>query len=152
MVCLIIYYLCSLTRTQHLRRMKSCILTKNQVRNRSLLLEPSSPMQPANYCFNRASWGCRICQLHFEKPLPSQRVFLIWLETIDCEVSVLELWGMWSTPSLPLFCHGLEVPVRVPSISQIELFNHQCECEYTADVKLNSQYYIILETNSMCAN
>ena len=32
------------------------------------------------------------------------------------EVLVLELWGMWSNPLLV-------IPVRVPSMGQIELFN-----------------------------
>ena len=40
----------------------------------------------------------------------------------------LQLWGMWSTSSLPLLtgslCPRMIIFVRVPSISQIELFNH----------------------------
>ena len=46
----------------------------------------------------------------------------------DGEASVLELWGMWSSPSLPLLPGPLwprvVVPVRVLSMVQIELFNH----------------------------
>ena len=42
--------------------------------------------------------------------------------------SVLELWGMWRTPSLSLLLGllwpGLVVPGSVPSMCQIELFNH----------------------------
>ena len=45
----------------------------------------------------------------------------------DCD-ELLELWGMWSTLSLPLLpgslLIGVVVSVRVPSIDQIELFNH----------------------------
>ena len=45
----------------------------------------------------------------------------------DGEVPVLELWGMWSTLSLPLlsglFWSGMVVSVRVLSMSQIELSN-----------------------------
>ena len=39
----------------------------------------------------------------------------------DGEVPVLELWGMWNIPSLK---PGVVIPVRVPSMGQIELFNH----------------------------
>ena len=46
----------------------------------------------------------------------------------DGEAPVLNLWLMWSTPSLPLlqcpFWPELVVLVRVPSMSQTELFNH----------------------------
>ena len=47
----------------------------------------------------------------------------------DGEAAVLELWEMWRTPSLallpgPLWTWVL-VPVTVPDMSQIELFNHQ---------------------------
>ena len=38
------------------------------------------------------------------------------------------LWGMWSIPSLLLLPHllwpGVVVPVRVPSMGEIEIFNH----------------------------
>ena len=37
-------------------------------------------------------------------------------------------WGLWSTPSLPLLSDPLwpkvVVPVTVPSVGQVELFNH----------------------------
>ena len=43
----------------------------------------------------------------------------------DGEAPVLEPWGMWNTYSLPLFLGplwpGVVVPVRVPSMGQIEL-------------------------------
>ena len=46
----------------------------------------------------------------------------------DGEAPVLELWGMWSIPSLPLLSDSLWprmiLPVRVLSMGQIELFNH----------------------------
>ena len=42
--------------------------------------------------------------------------------------SLMELWGMSSTPSLPFLQNslwpGMVMPVRVPSMDQIELFNH----------------------------
>ena len=45
----------------------------------------------------------------------------------DCEAQVLELWGIWNTPSLPLLLDplrpGLVVLDRVLSLSQIELFD-----------------------------
>ena len=41
--------------------------------------------------------------------------------------SVLELWGMWNTLALPLLpgllCPGWGIPVRVPSMGQIEELN-----------------------------
>ena len=44
------------------------------------------------------------------------------------EIPVLEFLGMLSTPSLPLLpgslWPGVVIPVWVPSIGQIELFNH----------------------------
>ena len=46
----------------------------------------------------------------------------------DTEVTFLDLWGMWSTPSLSLLPDPLlpkvVVPGRVPSVGQVELFNH----------------------------
>ena len=46
----------------------------------------------------------------------------------DGEVPVLELWGIGRTPSFSLLSNPLwprvVVPVRVPSLSQIGLFNH----------------------------
>ena len=58
------------------------------------------------------------------------------LETFNCsvldmtsagEAQVLELWGIWSTPSLPLLLgplwSGVVAPERVLSMGQIELFD-----------------------------
>ena len=46
----------------------------------------------------------------------------------DGEVPVLKFWGMWNIPLLPLFpgslWHGMIIPVRVPSMGQIEIFDH----------------------------
>ena len=46
----------------------------------------------------------------------------------DGEASVLELWWMWSTPSLPLHSvplwPGVIILVRVPSMGLMEIFNH----------------------------
>ena len=51
----------------------------------------------------------------------------------DSEASVLDLWGMWSVPSLPLLsgllCPGVVVPVRVSYRGQIELFNNSVMCK-----------------------
>ena len=50
------------------------------------------------------------------------------LNHLICEASVLELWEIWGTSLLPLFPDllrpGAVVPVGVPSMGQIELFNH----------------------------
>ena len=54
---------------------------------------------------------------------------------------MLELWRMRSTPSLPLFPDqlwpGVVVLVRVPSIGQIELFNHITVGKQITDDKFN---------------
>ena len=46
----------------------------------------------------------------------------------DGETPVLKLWGMWSTPLLPLTSGSLwsevVIPVRVPSMGQMEISNH----------------------------
>ena len=66
----------------------------------------------------------------------------VWQQTAsDGEVSALELWGMWSTPSLLLFIgthlSGVVVPVRVLSLGQIELFNHLTVFIRMFDIKMN---------------
>ena len=59
----------------------------------------------------------------------------------DGETPILELWGMWTTPSLPLLpgplWSGVAVPARVLSLDQIKLFNHLTVCKLMTDVKLN---------------
>ena len=59
----------------------------------------------------------------------------------DGEVLVLDRWGMRSTSCLPLLLGsllpGVIVPFRVPSIGQMELFNHLSLCEQMTDVNLN---------------
>ena len=57
----------------------------------------------------------------------------------DGEAWVLEIWGMWSTPSLPLpLWPGVVVPVRVSSMGQIEIFNHFLYlCKWMNNVELN---------------
>ena len=80
------------------------------------------------YRLSFSSFGssCRICWLHLCRGVrpPPQRVYWIWHKAIW----VLKLWGIWSNPSLPLLSGPLwtwvVVPFRVPSMGQIELFNH----------------------------
>ena len=64
----------------------------------------------------------------------------------DDEASVLELWGIWSIPLLPLHTGSLwpevVVLVWVSSVGQIKLFNNLLHlkpfnCMQTVDVKLN---------------
>ena len=55
------------------------------------------------------------------------------IKTSDGDAFVLGLWGMWSNFSLPLL-PGL---LRVPSIGQVELFNHSYVSKLITDVKLN---------------
>ena len=59
--------------------------------------------------------------------------------------------------SLPLIpgplWSGVVESVRVPSIGQIELFEHLTECKQITDFKLNCYCYTaILETIQLCAN
>ena len=77
------------------------------------------------------SWDCRIHQLHLcrcVRPLPIPNECPGYdTKTSDGEAPVLELWEMWSTSLLPLLPGLLRprvvVPLRVPSMVQIELFN-----------------------------
>ena len=60
----------------------------------------------------------------------------------DSEAPVLDLSGMWNTPSLPLlldpFCPAVVPPFMVVSIGPIEQFDHLTECKQMIDVELNS--------------
>ena len=72
----------------------------------------------------------------------------------DGVAPILELWGIWSTPSLSLLpgllWAGVVVPVRVPC--QKELFDHLTVCKQMTDVKLNCEYYMaILSPIYQCA-
>ena len=80
------------------------------------------------------NWGCEIHRLHLcisaawqkgKNPLQTRVQYDIKLS--DGEAEVLEFWTTWSNPSLlllpgPLWSEVV-VPDRVPSMSQIELFN-----------------------------
>ena len=63
-------------------------------------------------------------------------------KTSDGEAPVIKLWGRWSTPLLSLFPGlvrpGVVVPVRIPSIGQIELFNYFTVSKQLTDVKIVS--------------
>ena len=54
---------------------------------------------------------------------------------------MLELWGMWSTPSLPLLpgplWPGVVTPDGVQSMGQIELLDIQTECKQMIYAELN---------------
>ena len=71
-------------------------------------------------------WGCKIHRLHLCRgvnPSPTPNKYPGYdTKQFDGEVSVmLELWGMWSTPSLPLLPSllwpGVVVPDRVLSMA-----------------------------------
>ena len=58
----------------------------------------------------------------------------IWYQSaFGGEAPVLEIWGIWRAPSLPLIpgplWPGMIQPVRVPYIGQIEQFNHLTVCK-----------------------
>ena len=80
--------------------------------------------------FRPVCWGGRIHQLHLcwgVRPFPHECPGYDTKQS-DGEASVmLELWGMWNTPSLPLLPGSLEpgviVPDRFLSMGQIELFD-----------------------------
>ena len=62
----------------------------------------------------------------------------------------LQSWrfgGMWNTPSLPLLPgpirSGVVAPVRVPSLGQIELFNHLLKSIIISYLKPNSSVQLI---------
>ena len=60
--------------------------------------------------------------------IPKNDVLSVTLNSIWWWSSSLEIWWIWSTPSLPLLSGplwpGMVVPVRVPSMGQIEKFNY----------------------------
>ena len=71
----------------------------------------------------------------------------VWHSTTsDGETPVLELWGMWSIPSLPLLSDllwlGVALPARVPSSSQIKLFNPLTMCNQSTNIELCNTLFI----------
>ena len=100
------------------------------------------------------NWSCRIHQLHLcreVRPHPTNKCPGYYTKPSDGKAPVLELWGMGSTPSLPLLpgplWPGVVVPYRVLSMGHIELFNHLTVCKQMTDIELNFWYYVaILET------
>ena len=70
----------------------------------------------------------RICRLHLYKGIRLSKYPGYDVQWFDGEGLVLELRGMWSTPSEPLLpgllWPGVVVPVRVLSVDQIELFDN----------------------------
>ena len=83
-------------------------------------------------------WGCRI---HGGKTPPTNEWSIHNTIQSDGEAPFFELRGMWNTSSLPLLPGRLrpivEVPVRVPSMSQIELFNDLTVCKQMTEVHLS---------------
>ena len=74
-------------------------------------------------------WGCRIHRLHVFKgvrPLPTNQCPGYDTKQVEGKTSVnLELWGIWSTPSLPLLpgplWPGVVAANRVQPMGQIDL-------------------------------
>ena len=96
-------------------------------------------------CNRPVSWGYRICRPHLcsrvRPPPPSE------CPVYDTNWSDGEFWGMWNAFLLPLLPGSFWPRVRVPSMREIELFNHLTVSKQVTDVKLNSYCYIaILET------
>ena len=90
-------------------------------------------------------WGYRIHRLHLCRGVTpvSQRVSWYDIRSFDGKAPVLEIWGMWSTPSLPsspgLLWTRMIAPDIVLSMDQkIELF------DYLNWVQTNGWYFIEL--------
>ena len=69
-------------------------------------------------------WGCRIHPLFLCRDVRRSSTSVL---VTDSKAPILDLWKMWSTPSLPLLqvhTNWAVVPVRLPPLCQIELFNH----------------------------
>ena len=111
-------------------------------RNRTLLASKRCTYATVNYlklkCFDNKSeycpvgWGCRIRRLHLCRGVrpPNERPGYN-TKPSDIEVSVmLELWGMRSTPSLPLppgpLWLGMVATDRALSMGWIELAAYLC--------------------------
>ena len=71
----------------------------------------------------------------------------------DSETPVLDLWGMWSTPSLALLSGPLwlrvVVPVRVVVMNQIEIFNNLQGIIICIEKKITVKYQYLKAFNSM---
>ena len=75
------------------------------------------------------------------------------------KATVLDFWGVWSTPSLLLLsgslCSAVVIPVRVPSRSQIDLFKNysnsigMCEKNKQKNLQLHKKCNINNEYESL---
>ena len=79
---------------------------------------------------SRASWGCGIHQMHLCRGVRSPLPLSILDMTLTHLIVRLQSWSFWrmgNTPSLPLLPgqpgFKIVVPIRIPSMVQIELFN-----------------------------
>ena len=106
---------------------------------------------------NLDSWSCRKLWLHLGRGVRSPIAECPSYDTkqFGGEAPVLELWGMWSTPSLPLLpgplWPGVVAPDRDLSMGQIELFDH-LTCAQANDLSNCYLYIAILWTINICAN
>ena len=109
--------------------------------------------QPINISISACSYqfSCRIRRLYLCSAVrTNQWVSWIWHETAsNGEAPVLELWVIWSTPSLPLLPGPLwpevVISVRIPCMGQIELlmldnknWNHLTVCKQMSSVSLKN--------------
>ena len=73
------------------------------------------------YSLCPVGWGCRINRLFLHRGVRYPQ----WMSWYDIKLSDSEVWGMWSTPWLPLLSgslwSGVVVPDRVLSMGQIQL-------------------------------
>ena len=88
-----------------------------------------SKLMSATQKHSLVGYGCRIRRLHLCREVSTHSNECSEYDTkqSDGQAPVLELWRMWSTPSLPLFSGplwpGVVALVCVLSMDQIELFN-----------------------------
>ena len=83
------------------------------------------------YLYSPVDWGSRLHRLRLnrERVLTPHNKFA-WrdIKRSGGQAPIQELMRIWSTPSLPFFLGplwpGVVVPVRVPSMGCIEIFNH----------------------------
>ena len=90
-------------------------------------------------------WGCWICQLHLcrkvRTPSPPTSV-------LDMTPKVFRIYSIPLSLLLPdLLWPGVVVTVWVPTMRQIELFNHLTVRKQMTNVKLIRYCHIIIETN-----
>ena len=92
-----------------------------------------SPLSPSLTHTHQVDWGCIIYRLNLcrgVRPRPNQ-CLAYDIKPSEDEATILKIWGILRTPSLPLLpcslCPGMIAPYRVLSMGQIEQTNDWCK-------------------------